>query len=125
MLRVSQAAQILGIAPVTVRKWCNEGKMEYELSAAGQRIFTKEYVEAFKRKQLGIPDPEKISLYYVRSSSGNDVTMDTQVSKLKSNYPQPDRVFQDKSSGLNDKRKGLDSLIDFIKNNCLHDGNCS
>ena len=34
-LRVSEAAKILQLSPGTVRNWCNEGKLEYELSISG------------------------------------------------------------------------------------------
>lgn len=117
MLRVKQAAQELGIAPVTVRKWCNEGKLQYELNAAKQRVFDKEYLQNFKRQQLGEPEPLPITIFYVRSSSGNDVTIQTQIDKLTLNYGEPTKIFHDKSSGLNDKRPGLTALIDYLKNN--------
>ena len=38
-IRVTEAAKILGVSPITVRRWCNDGKLEYSLSAAGQRVF--------------------------------------------------------------------------------------
>lgn len=35
--------------------------------------------------------------------------------KLKNNYSNPDKEFTDKSSGLNDNRRGLNSLIKYVK----------
>ena len=28
-IRVTEAAKILGVSPITVRRWCNDGKLEY------------------------------------------------------------------------------------------------
>lgn len=64
---------------------------------------------------LGLsPDAGK-TFFYVRSSSGNDVLISTQLEKLKASYGEPDKVFQDKSSGLNEKRRGLKSLLKAVK----------
>lgn len=53
----------------------------------------------------------------MRSSNGNDVTIETQVKKLSAQYGEPDKIFTDKASGLNENRPGLKGLIQYIKNN--------
>lgn len=53
-IRAKEAGDILGISPVTVRLWCRQGKLEYETSVTGQRIFNKEYLENYRREKLGI-----------------------------------------------------------------------
>lgn len=83
-IRVKEAANILGVSPGTVRNWCNQGKLPYHLSAASQRIFDKKELLEFKSISLGeeIENKERI-IFYIRSSNGNDVTMDTQEKKLR------------------------------------------
>lgn len=49
-VRVKDAAEILGVSAVTVRRWCNEGKLEYSLSAAGQRLFDEKYLRSIVKK---------------------------------------------------------------------------
>lgn len=114
-LRVGQAAKFLGISPSTVRLWCQNGKLNYHVSITGEKIFYPAELENFKREMLGLaPDTGK-TFFYVRSSSGDDVLISTQLEKLKATYGEPDKVFQDKSSGLNEKRKGLKALLHAVK----------
>jgi putative resolvase len=114
-LRVGQAAKFLGISPSTVRAWCQRGKLGYHVSITGEKVFYPSELEDFKREMLGLePDAGK-TFFYVRSSNGDDVLIETQLEKLKAAYGEPDKVFQDKASGLNEKRKGLKALIRDVK----------
>lgn len=117
-IRVKGAATILGVSPGTVRNWCNQGKLPYHLSAANQRIFDKNELLEFKAAALGDGREDKVTLiFYIRSSNGNDVTMDTQEKKLREAYGEPDLVIKDKASGLNENRTGLKKLLTLIAKN--------
>lgn len=118
-VRVKDAAEILGVSAVTVRRWCNEGRLEYSLSAAGQRLFDEKYLRSIVKKINNIEESEEPqkSVFYVRSSSGSDVSLKTQIEKLTKSYGEAHKVFSDKSSGLNENRKGLKSLVEFCKKN--------
>ena len=113
--RVGQAAKFLGISPSTVRIWCQQGKLEYHMSITGEKIFYPAELEDFKREKLGLSPVESKIFFYVRSSSGADVLIETQLEKLKAAYGEPDKVFQDKSSGLNEKRQGLKALLKAVR----------
>ena len=112
-IRVTEAAKILGVSPITVRRWCNDGKLEYSLSAAGQRVFDREYLESLRDKANGI-EVEPDTIFYVRSSSKNDVLTETQLTKLAQKFGEPDFTFSDNASGLNENRKGLNKLINHV-----------
>ena len=114
-LRVSQAAKVLGISPSTVRAWCRQGKLEYHMSITGEKVFYPSELEDFKREKLGLAPVEGKAFFYVRSSNGNDVLVETQLEKLKATYGEPDKSFQDKASGLNEKRPGLKALLSAVK----------
>lgn len=117
-IRVKGAAAILGVSPGTVRNWCNQGKLPCHLSAANQRIFDKNELLEFKAAALGDDREDKVTLiFYIRSSNGNDVTMDTQEKKLREAYGEPDLVIKDKASGLNENRTGLKKLLTLIAKN--------
>lgn len=117
-IRVKGAAAILGVSPGTVRNWCNQGKLPYHLSAANQRIFDKNELLEFKAAALGDEREDKVTLiFYIRSSNGNDVTMETQGKKLREAYGEPDHIIKDKASGLNENRKGLKKLLTLIAEN--------
>lgn len=114
-LRVSEAAKILQLSPGTVRNWCNEGKLEYELSISGQRVFNREYIHNLARKSQGLePVTTKSTIFYTRSSDGNDVSLQTQLEKLEKHYGSPDKAYKDKASGLSDKRRRITSIIELL-----------
>lgn len=114
-IRVTQAAEILGVTAQTVRNWCNDGRLDYSFSVAGQRVFNKEYLINLVNEKNGAQiEPEKI--FYTRSSNGKDTLIKTQIDKLTASYGKPDNIYQDKASGLNENRKGLNQLITHIIN---------
>lgn len=116
-LRMKDAANYLGVSTITLRKYCNEGKVPYSWSITKQRIFDKTELSQYKNSKLGIqPSPISV-IYYARSSSNDDASIESQLSKLTTEYGEPTHVFKDKGSGLNDKRKGLNSLLNKIEDN--------
>lgn len=112
---MGQAAKFLGISSSTVRLWCQNGKLNYHVSITGEKIFYPTELEDFKRAMLGLAPDSGKTFFYVRSSSDSDVLISTQMDKLKAAYGEPDKVFQDKSSGLNEKRRGLKTLLQAVK----------
>lgn len=118
-IRIKQAAQILGVSTATVRNMCNNGELPYSISIAGQRIFDKTQLEqAIAAKQEHQPEhPTTTTIHYARSSSGDDLSVENQLTILEQTYGKPDLTITDKGSGLNDKRKGLHQLINHITNN--------
>lgn len=116
-IRVTQAARILGVSRSTIHRWCEEGILPFEMSAAGQRIFKEEELREFYNKRRGIEPKPKPIVFYVRSSNGNDVLIESQIEKLEEKYGKAEKIFKDKASGLNENRKGLTSLLTYIKDN--------
>lgn len=111
-VRVKKAAEILRISPETVRQWSNTGKIECQRSAAGQRVFDEDYL-----RSLVDPESEDSStqhVFYIRSSSEQDTPMKTQSKALEAAYGKPVKVFSDKASGLNERRKGLTALLNWV-----------
>ena len=111
-VRVKKAAEILRMSPETVRQWSNTGKIECQRSAAGQRVYDEDYL-----RSLVDPESEESStqhVFYVRSSSGQDTPMETQNKALELVYGKPVKVFSDKASGLNERRKGLAALLNWV-----------
>lgn len=116
-IRVKDAAEILQVSPGTVRNWCADGKLDYSLSAAGQKVFDHDYLVRFKNERLGIVEEPEIKIFYARSSNSNDVTVDSQLEKLNKEYGDPDYFFTDNASGLNENRRGLKKLIALAEEN--------
>lgn len=115
-LRIGEAGELLGVSSQTVRRYCEAGKISFTLTPGRQRVFD----EAELKRQFGIDDDPvpvqpRETVFYVRSSNGNDVTMETQEEALRAAYGEPTRVFSGKSSGLNENRRGLRSLLEFSR----------
>lgn len=112
-VRVGEAARLLGISVASVRNYTKDGRLPFTLSPAGHRLIAVKDIEKI------VTPPEKdrqeTHVYYVRSSSKNDISHETQTQKLQTCFPEPDYIFSDTSSGLNDNRKGLNSLISTLK----------
>lgn len=107
MLRTGKAAEYLGVHPQTIRRYANSGELPFVLSKSGQRIFKEEDLDKFIIK----PDTEEIIAFYVRSSDGSKDRIDSQINLLTRSYGEPEYTIVDRASGLNDNRKGLNSLI--------------
>ena len=111
-VRVKKAAEILRMSPETVRQWSNTGKIECQRSAAGQRVFDEDYLRSLVDPDSEVSSPQHV--FYVRSSSGQDTPMEAQRKALESVYGNPVKVFSDKASGLNERRKGLAALLNWV-----------
>lgn len=110
-VRIKKAAEILKISVTTLRVWSNEGKIEYALSAAGQRVYNEEYLHSLINPETTVTH----KIFYTRSSGGKDTSLKTQEQKLTKAYGQPTKIYTDKASGLNENRKGLKALINHCK----------
>lgn len=112
-VRVGEAARILGVAPQTVRNYCDQGILEYRTTPFGQRIFDEATLRKFLNDPYNYTETPDITAYYIRCSDGNQQTLEHQLQELKDAYGDNEniRVYKDKASGLNEKRKGLKRLI--------------
>jgi putative resolvase len=105
--RVTRAAELIGVSATTLRRYTQLGKIKDTRNPAGQRVFTQASIDEF----LGKPVGEQKLAFYVRSSDGDQVKIDNQIDLLTKAYGEPVRIFKDKASGLNEKRQGLQALL--------------
>lgn len=111
-LKVKEVSEQLKVSPSTVRYYCNNGRLKYDLTPQGQRVFQQKYINEF----LGLPEnQEEIIVFYIRSSTGDNSLLKTQEKLLTEKYGIPTKVYSDKASGLNENRKGLQQLIKDAK----------
>lgn len=104
---------MLGVTPATLRRWANTGKISCIKITNGDRRYPLKEIQKLSGQE---PTQRKI-VYYIRSSNGNKTLMESQEKLLRSTCPEPDKIYKDKASGLNEKRRGLKSLIKSVKNN--------
>ena len=111
-MRVKDAAKILNVSPSTIRMYCEQGIMPHTRTPGGHRYITNEDIQEFKQNKGLEPDIIKgKTAFYVRSSSGDKKLIQAQIDELTKAYGEPDKIYSDNASGLNEKRPGLQRLL--------------
>lgn len=106
-LRIGEVARELHVTTQTVRRYVKDGRLQADLTPGGRYTFQRAYVDQF----LGLEPQETSIVFYVRASDGDKTLLEKQVLLLQEKYGAPQRVYSDKSSGLNEKRVGLSKLL--------------
>jgi predicted site-specific integrase-resolvase len=105
-----KAVEFLGFSPNTLRKYADEGKIKSIKNEAGQRLYD---VESYVRGD----STRTATVCYCRvSSSKQRDDLLRQVAYMQSLYPKAE-IIKDIGSGLNFKRKGLQTLLDRVLGN--------
>ncbi|MGB7710986.1 MAG: IS607 family transposase [Microcoleus sp.] len=98
-----KAVEFLGLHPHTLRKYADEGKIKSIKNEAGQRLYD---VESYQR---GATRTTVVCYCRVSSIKQRD-DLAQQVEFLRQQYPDAE-IIQDIGSGINFKRKGLQTLL--------------
>lgn len=114
LLDITKAAQFLGVAKSTLRRWEDEGKITSQRTEGGHRRYDTAELAKIKSKDT----KDKITIAYARvSSSDQKEDLRRQVDNL-SMYCMAKgyqfKVIEDLGSGLNYNKKGLKELIELI-----------
>jgi excisionase family DNA binding protein len=112
LLRLSKAARRLGVHPVTLRLWADNGKIP--VSWVGrERRFNASDVEGMKVTAGGSERVRLEGLYLrVSGSTGPESSLAAQEAELRATSTgQAARVFRDRASGLREDRPGLARLL--------------
>ena len=113
-LKPGEAADYLHISYKTLRKYILNNEIEYTHTPGGQTSSTQKQLDQLLQNKLGqAPTPEQHQqlAFYLRDSQGNQERINQQKQKLEQAYGQPVQTYQDKASGLNENRKGLQRLL--------------
>lgn len=104
-------ADMIGVTPQTVRGWIREDKVPYHIGPTGRAFFTDEDIQKIVRER----GDAYVWVHYARSSCGSTESLNNQLALLKNEYGEPQHTIQDRGSGLNEKHKGLNRLLDMAK----------
>ena len=100
-----EAVKQLGLHPNTLRKYADNGKIESIKNEAGQRLFNVEsYLRSATRTSF---------VCYCRVSSTKQRDDLGRLAYMQSLYPDAE-IIKDIGSGINFKRKGLQTLLDRL-----------
>ena len=108
-VRTKKASEFYGVTPDTIRRWANNGQVEFKRTINNQRLFN------IGKRMETENTPIRTNYIYVRVSS-NKQRDDLQRQKefLSTKYPDY-KVIKDIGSGLNFKRPGLFKLLELSR----------
>ena len=111
LLRLKAAAEVLGVHPVTLRRWADEGRVPV-VRPGRERRFRTEELERF----LGLAPravPRREALYVrVSGTTGQESSLAAQEAELRATSTgEVGGVFRDRASGLREHRPGLDRVL--------------
>ena len=115
-LRRAEAAERLHVSVSMFKLLVKQGGIRYEVTPGGQKVYDPHEIDRYMAERQGKPIPEGKLVFYVRDSEGNIVRMNTQVEQLTVAYGEPVRVYRDRASGLSERRRGLNRLLDDAEN---------
>ncbi len=105
-----KAAQILDIHPNTLRAWEKNNLIEVIKSSSGYRKYN---IEKFIKDRSNQDINKRINICYCRVSGiGQKEDLNRQANFLKEQFPEH-TLIKDVGSGLNYKRKGLKTILDY------------
>jgi excisionase family DNA binding protein len=114
LLRLAAAAKRLGVTPVTLRTWADQGQIPFLWVGKSQpeRRFEESALDAF----LGVSAPvrARVEVAYVRVSgtAGQQTSLAAQEDELRrGSVTGIAKVYKDKASGLRENRPGLGRLL--------------
>jgi len=115
LLRLSKAANALGLHPFTVRKWIKQGKIAAILIGQEARVPRSEI-----ERLVGRTDGRLIVLYGRVSGQGQQGDLDTQLARLSAwaqteRAGKPTLVLSDIGSGLSATRRQLQRLLKLVR----------
>lgn len=114
-----EACKLTGLAGSTLRTWADAGKVTIYKTPTGQRLYSTKCLQ----KLIGCYGhvEEKKNVVYGRVSSKKQLPdLDRQVEVLRSRYPNH-VVITDCASGINFKRKGLQTILEYAMQGCLNE----
>jgi len=111
MLRLKAAAERLGVHPVTLRRWADDGRVPVVRPGRERRFRTEDLDRFLGQVAKELPRREAV---YVRVSgrTGQESSLAAQEEELRASATgEVVRVFRDRASGLREHRPGLDRLL--------------
>ena len=120
MYTISEFANLIGVTPITLRRWHASGKLVPEKLNGKHRRYSEEHLNQVR----GIKKSSKLSVIYCRESTRQQKnSLDRQEALLKEFAIKSgisiDRVISEFGSGMNCHRKGLQELISLISTNSV------
>jgi len=115
LLKISEAAELLGIGPAALRNWDSNGKIKVVRTVGNHRRVPMSEVHRLKGD---VSNGQSVTLAYCRVSTRKQSdNLERQIGRVLTYCNEQGwkaELFQDVGSGLNEKRPGLLRMIDRL-----------
>lgn len=117
MLKISKAAEKLGVSVITLQRWDRDGILKAHRSSTNRRYYTEDQIYQFKvgnKKEI-----KKINVAYCRVSNRSQKDDLNNQKEFIRNFANGkgiilDDFYEDIGSGLNYKRENFNKLLDLV-----------
>lgn len=109
-VNTKEAREMLRVTATTLRKWDKEGKIKTIRTPSGIRLYDKQCILEILNQKGIISEKRKVAYCRVSSKKQSD-DLERQKNFFRDNYPSYELV-SDIGSGINFKRKGLQSILE-------------
>ncbi|MEU4645762.1 IS607 family transposase [Micromonospora sp. NPDC023814] len=111
LLRLGPAAEYIGVHPVTLRRWADEGRVAVTW-VGRERRFDSALLDVFVGR-VEVDRPRREALYVrVSGTAGQEPSLVAQEAELRATaVGEVMAVFKDRASGLRENRPGLTRLL--------------
>ena len=122
LVSTTNACKALNVHGNTLRRWADEGKIDYKSTPGGHRRFDINSLRPQAAPSIQTSqETEKKRVVYCRvSSHKHKVNLQNQVSYMRGKFPEFD-VLQEVGSGLNYDRKVFQRLLGWIMRGLVSD----
>jgi putative resolvase len=123
-LGTQAAKQVLGVCGATLREWADSGLVTSFKTPGGKYRYLVDNIisgGSSRSDEHQRPATEKQKVCYCRVSSvGQKADLDRQAEYMQSKYPDH-TIIRDIGSGINFKRKGLQTVLELAFRGCLEE----
>ncbi len=111
------AKELLEVSDNTLRRWANEGKIDFIRNfEGGKRFYNINSLVTNSSSSVENVNSKRIYCYCRVSSANQKDDLERQITFMQQQFPNA-IIIKDIGSGINWKRRGLLSLIQQVKNN--------
>ncbi|MHA2055766.1 MAG: IS607 family transposase [Candidatus Hodarchaeales archaeon] len=110
--KTKDLCRLFGVYESTIKSWEQTGKIKAIRTPSGVRLFDKQSILAYFDQASQAPSQKKNLIYCRVSSPHQKDDLQRQIDHLRSQYPDH-QLVQDIGSGINFKRKGLQTILEL------------
>jgi predicted site-specific integrase-resolvase len=123
IIPLREVCKLINLKPTTIRKWAQTGKIKFIKTPTGQILYPESQFKSLISSVISVKEEisENRKIIYCRVSSKKQLEdLERQVNFLRMQFP-THTIITDCASGINWKRKGLKSILEYAMSGNLEE----